>query len=106
MRGDSLRRTKRMDKQRIEEVIEIWKEFISRQEEPDKFKLNPDMTRVELLAEGVLNNEENHGFKYCPCRLTIGDRVADVNLICPCNFKSQKKWKEKRECWCSLYVRG
>ena len=94
-----------MDRQRIEKVIGIWKEFSSRQEEPEKFKLNPDIKRVEILAEGILNNEDNHGFKYCPCRLATGEKEADAKLICPCNFKSQKTWKEKGECWCSLFVK-
>jgi ferredoxin-thioredoxin reductase catalytic subunit len=94
-----------MDKQRIDKLIAKWKEFAARQEELEKFKLNSDMERVNLLAEGVLNNEDNHGFKYCPCRLSSGDKEADARLICPCNFKSQKIWKEKGECWCSLFVR-
>ena len=94
-----------MDKPRIEQTIKSWQEFADRQEAPEKFKLNPEQDRVELLAEGVLNNEDNHGFKYCPCRLTSGDKAADAQLICPCNFKAQKTWREKGECWCSLFVR-
>lgn len=94
-----------MDKQRIDKIINKWEEFAGRQKEPEKFKLNPKTETVKLLAEGVLNNEDNHGFKYCPCRLASGDKEADVRLICPCDFKSQKTWKEKGECWCSLFVR-
>ncbi len=67
--------------------------------------LNPDEQKVELLAQGVLNNEENYGLKYCPCRVTTGDFKEDLQLICPCNFKVQKTWQEKGECWCSLFVR-
>lgn len=94
-----------MDKQKIEKIISIWRGFVDRQTEAEKFKLNPDMERVRLLAKGILNNEDSHGFKYCPCRLKTGDKGVDANLICPCNFKSQKTWKEKGECWCSLFVR-
>lgn len=94
-----------MDKQRIEKIIQRWTDFANRQESPDKFKINPDKERVELLAEGVLNNEDNHGFKFCPCRLTTGNIEADTKLICPCNFKTQKTWQEKGECWCSLFVK-
>lgn len=95
-----------MDKSRIEKIISIWRDFADRQTGSEKFKLNPDIERVRLLAEGVLNNEDSHGFKYCPCRLTTGDKEADTRLICPCNFKSQKTWKEKGECWCSLFIRA
>jgi len=95
-----------MDQQRIERTINIWNDFAGRQKGPEKFELNHDFERVQLLAEGVLGNEKNHGFKYCPCRLITGDRAADARLICPCNFKSQKTWQEKGECWCSLFVRS
>ena len=94
-----------MDKSRIEKTIARWQDFANRQEEPEKFKVNPDRARVELLAEGILSNEDNHGFKYCPCRLTSGNKETDTKLICPCNFKAQKNWLEKGECWCSLFVK-
>jgi ferredoxin-thioredoxin reductase catalytic chain len=94
-----------MENPRISRVIQIWKDFAARQEEPDRLRINPDTERVMLLAEGVLNNLDNHGFKYCPCRMISKDKVEDARLICPCNFKAQKTWKEKGECWCSLFVR-
>lgn len=93
-----------MDRQKIEKTIKRWQEFADRQE-PEKIKINPDRERVELLAEGILNNEDNHDFKYCPCRLASGNKEADVRLICPCNFKTQKTWQEKGECWCSLFIK-
>jgi ferredoxin-thioredoxin reductase catalytic chain len=83
------------------ELIEVWKRFAERND----FMLNPDTKRVNMLADGVLNNEKNHGLKYCPCRMTTGDSERDLLLVCPCNFKSQKTWKETGECWCSLFVR-
>ena len=92
-----------MDKQKIENTIKRWQDFADRQETHNKFIINSDKERVELIAEGVLNNEDNHGFRYCPCRLTSGDKEADTKLICPCNFKAQKIWQEKGECWCSLF---
>jgi ferredoxin-thioredoxin reductase catalytic subunit len=87
-----------MDKQ---ELIKIWERFA----EGNDFMLNPDQQKVELLAQGVLSNNRNYGLKYCPCRLTTGDFEKDLLLICPCNFKIQKTWQEKGECWCSLFVR-
>ena len=92
-----------MDKSRIKKTIKRWQEFAERQEGPEKIQTNPDIERVELLAEGVLNNEDNYGLKYCPCRLSSGNKDADMKLICPCNFKAQKTWQEKGECWCSLF---
>jgi len=95
----------KMRKEEIEKQISIWKEFTERQEN-DKFILNPDKKAVERLAKGVLTNEKNKGLKFCPCRMISGNTVEDIRLICPCNFKIQKTWKEKGECWCSLFVKS
>jgi ferredoxin-thioredoxin reductase catalytic chain len=95
-----------MDDARISQRIKVWEEFCSRQAGKEKFKLNPDKERVKLLARGVLSNEEEKGFKYCPCRMISKNPVEDAKLICPCNFKAQKTWREKGECWCSLFVRA
>ena len=89
----------------IDKQIQIWKEWIDRQEK-EKFKLNPNAKRVKLLAKGVLSNEKERGLKYCPCRMISGALSEDARLICPCNFKMQKTWKEKGECWCSLFVKA
>ncbi|MBI4448370.1 ferredoxin:thioredoxin reductase [Candidatus Woesearchaeota archaeon] len=100
-----------MGEKEIKKLINIWEEFVDRQkndkkvEKSRKFRLNPSKEKVEKLAEGVLFNEKKHGLKYCPCRLTTGDQEEDFKLICPCNFWDQKTWKQKGECWCSLFVK-
>jgi len=88
-------------------LIKTWEEFVERRNKSGtiNFSLNPDKTRVEALAEGVLENEKNHGLKYCPCRMLTKRIEEDLRLICPCNFPSQKQWKEQGECWCSLFVK-
>ena len=82
-------------------LIKAWEKFT----EVNDYKLNPDKKRVAMLAKGVLNNEKNHGLKFCPCRLRSNNFEKDILLICPCNFKIQKTWIEKGECWCSLFVK-
>lgn len=99
---DVLFRIKIMDNKKIKIIIERWKDFAKR----NFIKINKNSNTVDLLANGVMNNEKNYGFKYCPCRLNSGDEVIDSKLICPCNFKSQKTWKEKGECWCSLFTKN
>jgi ferredoxin-thioredoxin reductase catalytic chain len=84
-----------------DELIALWQGFTEKKD----FMLNPDSNVVEMLAVGVLKNEEKHEFRFCPCRLSVGDFKKDSKLICPCNFKSQKSWTEKGECWCSLFVK-
>ncbi len=88
-----------------EGIIQVWKEFAKIQKENDRFILNPDKKIVEILSEGVLNNEKKFGLKFCPCRIPIGDKEKDAALICPCNFKSQECWKKEGRCWCSLFIR-
>ena len=91
-------------KEDIEKQIKIWEEWVSRQS--GTFTLNPNRETVERLAQGVLKNEKNNGLKYCPCRMILGERKNDLKLVCPCNFKSQKTWRKKGECWCSLFVKA
>jgi ferredoxin-thioredoxin reductase catalytic subunit len=86
----------------IDEVIKIWGDFGGSSKE---FKLVEDMEMVRGLAEGVLENQKNHGLKYCPCRITTGDPVNDLKLVCPCNFQIQQSYKERGECWCGLFAK-
>jgi ferredoxin-thioredoxin reductase catalytic chain len=72
-----------------------------------EFEVNPDQEKVALLIEGVFNNETNHGFKYCPCRLMTKDFEEDLKIVCPCNFLVHETYQGKPdgECWCGLFVR-
>jgi ferredoxin-thioredoxin reductase catalytic chain len=75
--------------------------------EPNEFMVNPDKEKVDLLIEGVFDNEKNHGFKFCPCRLRTKDWDEDLKLICPCNFPIHETYRglPHGECWCGLFVR-
>lgn len=85
----------------VDQLLDVWERFAK-----DKpFKLNPDKEFVRQLARGELENEKNHGLKYCPCRITTGDFEDDLDLICPCNFFIQPVYKETGECWCGLFVK-
>ena len=91
------------EEKEVDQLIIWWQAFAGRE---GSFVLNPDIKRVRLLAKGVLSNEKNHGLKYCPCRMTTNRKEEDLKLICPCNFKIQKTWMDKGECWCSLFVKS
>ena len=84
-----------------EELVKVWERFT----EKNDFKLNPDKEHVKRILEGVLRNEEKFGLKLCPCRIRDGSRERDLELICPCNFKMDKTWQEKGQCWCGLFVK-
>ena len=87
-----------MDK---EGLLKVWEKFA----EKNDFMLNPDKEHVDMIAQGVLANEKEHGLKLCPCRIRDGTKERDLELICPCNFKAQDVWKEKSQCWCGLFVK-
>jgi ferredoxin-thioredoxin reductase catalytic chain len=73
----------------------------------NEFKVNSDREKVDLLLEGLFDNESNHGLKYCPCRLRTKDFAEDLKIVCPCNFLVHETYKgvAKGECWCGLFVR-
>lgn len=89
-----------------EELRKAWAAYT----EKNDFILNPDKVHVDFIVKGVLTNEEKYGLKLCPCRLRDESRERDLELICPCNFKTHKTWLDPmsgREamCWCGLFVR-
>ena len=75
--------------------------------EGNAFQVNPDRTKVKTLLKGIFNCEENHGMKYCPCRLIAKDFEEDLKLVCPCNFRIHDTFKDNAngECWCGLFIR-
>ncbi|MFH1544924.1 MAG: ferredoxin-thioredoxin reductase catalytic domain-containing protein [archaeon] len=84
-----------------EELRTVWENFTKKND----FILNPDFQHVELVINGVLENEKKHGLKLCPCRLRDGSRERDLELICPCNFKTHETWKNEGRCWCGLFLK-
>ena len=75
--------------------------------EESEFCVNPDKEKVSMLLEGIFNNEENYGLKYCPCRMIEKDLERDIKLICPCNFIIHETYKDKDdgECWCGMFIK-
>ncbi len=73
----------------------------------NEFRVNPDEEKVNLLLDGLFANEENYGYKFCPCRLRTKDFQEDMRLICPCNFVTHETYRHRAdgECWCGLFQR-
>ena len=89
-----------------EDLVQSWKKFT----EKNDFILNPDQKHVGMIVAGVLDNEKKFGLKLCPCRLRDGTLEKDLELICPCNFKTHTTWLKpmggrKPMCWCGLFVK-
>lgn len=92
---------------KVEFGKEKFLEAIEKFAEKNEFQVNPDTEKVKMLLDGMFNNEQNHGLKYCPCRLITKDFAEDLRLVCPCNFLIHETYKDKEdgECWCGLFVR-
>lgn len=84
-----------------EEVKKNWENWVKVAD----CDLNPDSKHVDIIAEGVLKNEEKFGLRLCPCRIRDSTRKRDLELICPCNFQVDKTWAKKGQCWCGLFIK-
>jgi len=78
-------------------------ERLKRVNEPKGYFFNKDQQTTMELIEGLLTNKERYGYMCCPCRLASGDRVADRDIICPCDYR-EPDVAEYGACYCALYV--
>lgn len=85
--------------------IDLLYEKIKKQAEASGYYLNPDAQFAKDLAEGLLVNEERYGYMLCPCRLTSGERMKDLDIICPCDYRDADI-TDYGACYCALYVSG
>jgi ferredoxin-thioredoxin reductase catalytic subunit len=83
--------------------IEDTYERLKRVNEPKGYFINPEGTLAMELVAGLLTNKERYGYMVCPCRLAMGSREADKDIICPCDYR-EADVKEYGSCYCSLYV--
>ncbi|HEY1406800.1 MAG TPA: ferredoxin-thioredoxin reductase catalytic domain-containing protein [Spirochaetota bacterium] len=67
------------------------------------YNLNPDLEFTMALVEGLLKNEKRYGYQACPCRLADGVSEADLDIICPCDYRDPDL-NEYDTCYCGLYV--
>ncbi len=65
--------------------------------------LNPDKEFTLELVEGLLVNRQRYGYQACPCRLAVGDKSKDKDIICPCDYRDPDV-EEWGACYCALYV--
>jgi ferredoxin-thioredoxin reductase catalytic subunit/rubredoxin len=67
------------------------------------YYLNPDESFTRDLVEALLINLDRYGYLSCPCRLAEGDRNADLDIICPCDYRDSDLF-EFGSCYCALYI--
>jgi ferredoxin-thioredoxin reductase catalytic subunit len=64
---------------------------------------NTDQKRVFELLEALLVNKKRYGYMSCPCRLAMGERDKDKDIICPCVYR-EPDIAQFGSCYCNLYV--
>lgn len=74
------------EKASAEEVEELYRKLI-REAEDSGYFINPDTEFARALAEGIATNIKRYGYSLCPCRLTGDSRDADLDIICPCDYR-------------------
>lgn len=67
------------------------------------YNLNPDVEFVRNLIQGLLVNQARYGYQSCPCRLSMGNKADDLDIICPCDYRDSDV-AERGACYCALYI--
>lgn len=65
--------------------------------------LNYDDSFTKDLIKSLLINEARYSYQACPCRLSSGIKEADLDIICPCDYRDADM-SEFGSCYCGLYV--
>jgi ferredoxin-thioredoxin reductase catalytic subunit len=78
-------------------------ERLKQEAESASYNLNPDADFTKELVKGLLINEKRYGYRACPCRLASGKKEADLDIICPCDYRDPDL-SDYDSCYCGLYV--
>ena len=78
-------------------------EQLKKVQEPKGYFFNKDREYVLELLRSLNVNKDRYGYMACPCRLASGDREADRDIFCPCDYR-EPDVAEFGSCYCSLYV--
>jgi len=86
----------------MNEVEKLY-ETLKKMQEPKGYYFNKDKERTLDLLGALLINKNRYGYMGCPCRLLLGEREKDKDIICPCVYR-EPDVKEYGSCYCNLYV--
>jgi ferredoxin-thioredoxin reductase catalytic subunit len=86
-----------------EEEINALYERLNKQAQDFGYHLNPNEGFSKNLIKGLLINEKRYGYWACPCRLAVGKKEDDLDIICPCDYRDLDL-NDYGQCYCALYV--
>jgi ferredoxin-thioredoxin reductase catalytic subunit len=78
-------------------------EMLKKVQEPKGYSFNKDKDWVLTILGDLLINKDRYGYMSCPCRLAVGLREKDADIICPCQYRPEDI-REYGSCYCNLYV--
>ncbi len=84
------------------EVLDLY-EQLKKEAEEGGYHLNPNREFTLRLVQALLTNEKRYGYRACPCRLALGKKEKDIDIICPCYYRDSDI-EEFGACYCALYV--
>lgn len=86
-----------------QEEVDRTYERLNREALSGGYHLNPDVEFTKSLIRGILINQSRYGYWNCPCRLASGSKQADLDIICPCDYRDADV-DQYGCCYCALYV--
>ncbi|WP_373838368.1 ferredoxin-thioredoxin reductase catalytic domain-containing protein [Methanospirillum sp.] len=86
-----------------QETLEKRFKTLNQEAKNSGYNLNTDKDFTMGLVEGLLMNAGRYGYESCPCRLSLGEKHADMDIICPCDYRDDDL-SEFGACFCGLYV--
>jgi len=86
-----------------DEKVDRTYDQLKKEAEAAGYHLTADVAFAKELIAGLLTNEARYGYRACPCRLAVGDKTDDLDIICPCDYRDADL-EEYGACFCSLYV--
>lgn len=78
-------------------------ETLRKIQEPKGYYFNRDKEKTFQLLRALMVNKDRYGYMSCPCRLALGNREKDKDIICPCVYR-KPDMVEFGSCYCNLYV--
>lgn len=85
--------------------LDSFYEKVKKDVEASGYHLNPNVEFTKELLKGILTNEKRYGYGSCPCRLAVGDKEIDIDIICPCDYRDPDL-NDYDACYCGLYISG
>ncbi len=86
-----------------DKTVDALYDRLNREAEEGGYHLNPDVDFTKDLVRSLLVNENRYGYWACPCRLALGVKEEDLDIICPCDYRDADV-NEYGSCYCALYV--